>query len=246
MMGADRIWTVWNWREDPEAPRRWTDPARRVVLVEGTHEAIRLREDAVVPAMMAVEEAARNAVYIAIEPVAALLDMQANYSALRAGWPRRLIPALRQERLGGITTDDLRALCRCSTRHKAIVASPRERFPIGLDGTIPRDWNLGYRPVGDLVDLVVVQEPRGPGAWPVSKSWVRELRDECIWKPIVDGGTAFAYLGGGCASGVGCGIAGCAFCSISPDRALYESLVEQGALETLLDGRKHLDLPEGL
>lgn len=50
---------------------------------------------------------------------------------------------------------------------------------LGLLGTCPEEWGLGYSPVSDHLHWVVVGGESGPGARPMHPDWARSLRDQC-------------------------------------------------------------------
>ena len=50
---------------------------------------------------------------------------------------------------------------------------------IRLAGTVPKDWGLGYRPIGDLITWVICGGESGPGARPCDVAWVRSVVRQC-------------------------------------------------------------------
>lgn len=51
---------------------------------------------------------------------------------------------------------------------------------LGLFGTTPRTWGLGYRTIGDFIHWVIVGGESGSKARPMHPDWVRSIRDQCI------------------------------------------------------------------
>jgi len=50
---------------------------------------------------------------------------------------------------------------------------------LGLIGTCPKDWGLGYSPVGSHLHWVIAGGESGPNARPMHPDWARTLRDQC-------------------------------------------------------------------
>lgn len=59
---------------------------------------------------------------------------------------------------------------------------------LGLIGTCPKDWGLGYSRVGEHIHQAIVGCESGPKARPMDIEWVCALRDECV-----DSGTSFFF-----------------------------------------------------
>lgn len=127
------------------------------------------------------------------------------------------IPALRIERQADLSPAALRALLhQVKAPHRALVVSPREALDLGAalhlracphhpaeragwDGVVPCDCREhqatacgchGHQKV--RADLVIVDGPTGPDAWPMHPRWVRSVRDDCA-----AAGVAFMMAGWG-------------------------------------------------
>lgn len=50
---------------------------------------------------------------------------------------------------------------------------------MGLFGTCPKDWGIGCRPVGDLLDWVIVGGESGPHARPCQLEWIESIVEQC-------------------------------------------------------------------
>lgn len=268
---TDRIWTPWDWRKDPALPYRLPQDRRHVVLVEGLDEASRRDGGPATIAMRARSSTAVSPghVFVVVASPAVFVDMVRVAGSVAHRWHPHLVPALRVERQADLYDNDgVRALCSVSAQHRAMVVSPREKIALGLPGVVPKAWGLGtgYNLVRDFVDLVIVQGPTGADAWPLHPAWVREIRDECA-----DGVAALAFMGWGewklgstfgrehaiervlLANGHAIVPHRVADDSTAYERANWGRLDPQmvarvGADRSgrLLDGREHLDLPEGL
>ncbi len=194
-------WTWWDWRAEPTAPATWT-AGRRVAIVDGLHAdgATPVALPAAASIRRAVEEQGTVAVFIESPKVTA-------FSALLCNpWPARMLPALRVETQANLSADALRAIHCVNAAHRALVISPREEIDMdpptcptcgghdavtGSDGATPfcreHGEEMGFSAIldpcaesnGTGVDLVIVQGPTGPDAWPMHPAWLRKLRDKC-------------------------------------------------------------------
>ena len=54
-----------------------------------------------------------------------------------------------------------------------------EAINLGLSGTCPKSWGVGYRPVSDLLDWVIVGGESGPGARPMMTDWAEDIVNQC-------------------------------------------------------------------
>lgn len=54
------------------------------------------------------------------------------------------------------------------------------RVNLGLAGTCPKSWGVGYRPISDLLTWVICGGESGPGARPMHPEWPRDLRNQCV------------------------------------------------------------------
>ncbi len=59
---------------------------------------------------------------------------------------------------------------------------------LGLMGTVPKTWGLGYTIVGSVINWVIVGAESGPGRRMMDRDWARSIRDECV-----DAGVPFFY-----------------------------------------------------
>lgn len=177
-------WTNWNWRHDPHAPLGWTDTEQRVVLVEGMAAAEMDGMGIVGDSPLALTERAigksagwgtdRSAIFIYAERPAAL----AWWAEHRPAFNARAIPALLVERQADLDVG-LQTLVRMPAAYRALVLSPRESINIGLGGTMPKAWEVGYHGVYNFVHQVIVRGAEGDDAEPMHPAWVRAVRDEC-------------------------------------------------------------------
>lgn len=55
-----------------------------------------------------------------------------------------------------------------------------EAVYLGLPGTCPKDWGLGYTAVSDHLHWVICGGESGLGARPMHPDWARSLRDQCV------------------------------------------------------------------
>lgn len=51
---------------------------------------------------------------------------------------------------------------------------------LGLAGTVPESWGVGYRTLGTLIDWVIVGGESGQRARRCEVEWVRTIRDQCV------------------------------------------------------------------
>lgn len=243
------IWTTWDWRATSEGPpSTWPRAKRRVVLVDDLHAEVGPDDgERLVDAYSALRNVvSRGAVAIFAESPSVL-----RFAAdVATRWPRRMVPALRVERQDDLDGDGLRALCSINACYRALVVSPREHIEFGLLGTLPRAWGAGYRLLWEFVSVVVVRGPTGPNAWPMQPKWVRALRDEAAQADV-----PFAFLGWGDWLHIDAIDPALPAPSACPkvhtqDRGgrFAGFAFKVGALDAgrRIDGREHLELPEGL
>lgn len=50
---------------------------------------------------------------------------------------------------------------------------------LGLLGTCPKEWGIGYRMIGDLLHWVIVGGESGPGARDCNIDWIRSIVQQC-------------------------------------------------------------------
>ena len=243
-MNTRDLWTTWDWRKEPEAPRSWEHPERRVVIVEGLHTGS--PSPAALTAVGPLRDAVEHGlIAVLVEPPGVLLAWYPDECP-------RFVPALRGERQTDLSPEALRALTSVPAPHRALVVSPREElditagqnerwnFPTAIVDGRPVEWaDPGPKYIG--VDLVICQGPTGPDAWPMHPAWVRRLKQDCD-----AAGVAFAMTGWG----------EWAPRESAPD-VLRDMRMLLGGVEVvrinhehpgrrLLDGVEHLALPEGL
>src|SRR6185312_8972836 len=139
-------------------------PERLVVVTDDVH-------DSVGDLRTVCESASRGAVAVCAEPPDRLRSQD-------GAWPERMIPALRVERQGDLSTDAVSALAGVKAAHRALVVTPREALDL-------RDAIMGYvggrhvrlphrtpRIVQEKhIDLVVVRGPVGSDAGPMHPAW---------------------------------------------------------------------------
>jgi hypothetical protein len=254
------LWTTWRWREEPDAPRGWEHPERRVVLVDGW-----LSGDAR-PAEAGAGIGAANAwgvvsglgpVLITVEPVETLRWLHSSRFPLG----RRTVLALRVERQADLSADAIGALMMVKAKHATLVISPRE--PIDIQRAwLATSTDFRFRAdvsAGDLpgLRLVVVRGPTGPDAWPMHPAWVRSIKAQCDEARVAFAFTGWGDYREGCVERISDRLA------VWPDGRLmravagtHPDMVDGIAVVCsrfgpersgrLLDGAEHLALPEGL
>lgn len=78
-------------------------------------------------------------------------------------------------------------LIKIPARIRGLSIEPQlEKVVIGLLGTAPEDWDVGYTPIHELIHWVIVGGESGPGRRPFDPTWAEYLRNECL-----STGTAF-------------------------------------------------------
>ena len=210
---------TWDWSEHPFAPQQWTALERRVVLVDSLHSAMAssARSAAGVSLTLAVE---RGAVAVCVEPPGVLvtwadgksprwipalrierqadLGPQALDALFRVKAPiRALVLSPREE----IDLDP--STCPDCGRNDAFAVGDDGATPFcpdcdGADGdgvemcssAILDPCASAERQPG--VNLVIVQGPSGPDAWPMHPDWVRRIRNDCE-----EAGVAFIFASWG-------------------------------------------------
>lgn len=75
------------------------------------------------------------------------------------------------------------------------------RIDLCLDGTTPKAWGVGYKPIGDFLNWVIVGAETGPGARSMRDEWAAVIYRECrdfgipfFFKKNTGGGDAFLNL----------------------------------------------------
>lgn len=229
------IWTRWDWRKDPDAPFRWVEPDNMVVLVEdwvGSDPVLGLGP--VHPSARAATAAWRHVsgvgpVFETVTgPTLVTVETRETLEAfakLRPCLGNRLIPAMRIERQADLAVDRLAPLMRLTSRHRALVITPREEIDLDpatcgscgnreasydtdgdgnlTDGTpfcAEHEEEMAYGTILDPcasrkqsgINLVIVDGPTGPDAWPMHPAWLRAMRDTCK-----DCLVAFSFIGWG-------------------------------------------------
>ena len=49
-----------------------------------------------------------------------------------------------------------------------------------LNGTIPKEWKIGYRHIEDLIDMIIVGGETGSKARRMNPMWARNIRNQCL------------------------------------------------------------------
>lgn len=170
-------WAAWHALEHPFGPRGVEKPEEMVAVVE---------EDlfADLPGEPENRERAFSSI---LRAPAMTFIMPTRYPERVSAWrtfagggvPRNVIPALLAETMDDLESEKMGALCQIRAQHRAVVACPRGPLNLGLGGTTPKTWGVGYNGIYNFVHLVVVRGPVGPEAWPMDPNWVRAILDEC-------------------------------------------------------------------
>ncbi len=240
----NRVWTWWDWRSDPDAPRGWSG-TQRVVIVDGLEGAGAPPPPAAWALSHYIVDKTKRT------PVVVWNDVASTWRYVDGDYESWFIPALRIERQVDITAENLAPLLSVRAPHRALFVCPREEIDMGrvvgrgsysgcvAGGCVDID-GMSWHPLQATKprpDLVIVAAATGQDAWPVSPRWVRKIRDDCKAAHV-----AFAFLGWGpwvpLAGGPGQTrvVDGCEF--TFKGRIGYD--------QRLLDGQEHLELPEGL
>ena len=175
-----RILTSWSWTADPEAPLRWPDPERRVVLVEPDLFEGALDARQVHASRIVAQVEGRCAVFV--EPTRTP-DQLGRTGRILDG----IVPALLAR-----TQADLDAglpdLLAVRGAHRALLLEPTETMSLPLnisDCILDADGHCIGEAVIDWVLVRGTDQPLHPG-------WVRSIRDECA-----AAGVPFAFLSWG-------------------------------------------------
>ncbi len=183
-----KILTTWDWKREPEAPLKWTDPERHVVLLEGD-----VTEDG--------GAAGQGRRVMALAVAGATL-----VGWTRAAWkfcllgpkPQGVYPALLVSAQGELERE-LPSLLQAPAERSVLLLEPTEALDLGLLIEVARSRAGGFFSLDDgesgepgagvrRLSWVIV---RG-GAAPLHPAWVRSIRDQCA-----AAGVPFCFLGWG-------------------------------------------------
>lgn len=205
-----KVFTTWNWKTDPDAALRWTEPERRVVLAEPDLWEGEVHVEHLTGFRMVSSLATRGAVVLL--PTRDPASIVRPFAVALAPLVPTLVARTQPELEAGVA--DLLAV---PAAHRALLVEPREAIALGVDPRSTRPRGVlgcprchGFCQVrvagydregfpredacpacdgsGFAISWVIV---RGGDA-PPHPAWVRALRDQCAVA-----GAPFAFLGWG-------------------------------------------------